>query len=386
MKQKSSYTFIMCTIVLNILFLAIPVMAQSTGNGYRIDIALKKSSMVSDSLQLQFSDENGVRVADKCAIQTDGDSLRAIFKGTIQKPTLAYLTNGDRHFSIPFIVEPGNITIREQLQGNYSVITAWGTQLNNRYVDYCNKTKKVCEPVEKEIEQLKQTPNLTDLERGQRYGDLLDKQQALIEQVTMETIAANSDNPLSALLFLCDNCTCDNQLEPTEKFWNAMSPEIQAIEQVTHLHDRVLAANTVKEGDSFIDIELKQGTTDGKPARFSDYIGHGKWVLVDFWASWCTACRLAIPKVKQAYETFKDKNFTCLSIAVWDKRPAALHAIAEEKMPWAQLIDTEGLSGQLYGFNAIPRLILFNPQGYIEKLDISAQNLQSTLGMIITGE
>ncbi len=114
--------------------------------------------------------------------------------------------------------------------------------------------------------------------------------------------------------------------------------------------------------------------TQGKTVSLADY--KGKYVLVDFWASWCKPCREAVPGLINTYNKFKDKGFTVLSVSLDDKKDKWLQAIAEEKMPWAQVSDLKGGGSpvaQDYGVAAIPAAFLIDPSGKVISFGVGEQ-------------
>ena len=121
--------------------------------------------------------------------------------------------------------------------------------------------------------------------------------------------------------------------------------------------------NYLRVGQSFRDFggELPGGT----PARLSDFVGRGQYVLVDFWASWCGPCRREIPNLIAAYERYRERGLTILGVAVDDEPEATLAAIAQMQIPYPQLIAAGHTPYDLYGFGGIPHLVLFTPDGTV---------------------
>ena len=123
-----------------------------------------------------------------------------------------------------------------------------------------------------------------------------------------------------------------------------------------------LVAST-EEGAMFTDFEAVQ--PDGSVAKLSDYVGKGKYILVDFWASWCGPCKREIPNIKAAYEKYKGDKFDVLSVAVWDKPEDTAKAAAEHGVVWNQIVNAGQVPTDIYGIEGIPHLILFGPDGKI---------------------
>ncbi len=113
---------------------------------------------------------------------------------------------------------------------------------------------------------------------------------------------------------------------------------------------------------------IEKGKEVTKQVRLSDYVGHGKYILVDFWASWCPPCRGEVPNLKAVYDEFGGDDFEIVSVAVWDKAEDAFEAIAEEGMNWTQIVcseKTNQIPTQVYGIEGIPQIILIDPDGQV---------------------
>ncbi len=109
-----------------------------------------------------------------------------------------------------------------------------------------------------------------------------------------------------------------------------------------------------------------QPDVNGKTLSLEDF--KGKYVLVDFWASWCTPCRVEIPELKSVYEKYKDKNFTILSISLDKDKEKWMSALTHEQMTWPQLSDLKGdqnSAAKAYKVLGIPANFLIDPNGKI---------------------
>jgi peroxiredoxin len=121
-------------------------------------------------------------------------------------------------------------------------------------------------------------------------------------------------------------------------------------------------------------------TIDGKPISLADF--KGKYVLLDFWASWCAPCRNENPNVVKAYNKYKNRNFTILGISLDKDKAAWQQAIKQDGLTWThagELADFEGGTVRLYQVEAIPASFLIDPSGKIIARDLRGQELDAFL-------
>jgi thiol-disulfide isomerase/thioredoxin len=311
------------------------------GNFTKVAEAMSKQGLSFDSAALVNTAT--FEVIARQSIQNGVFTIR----GTVDKPYFAQLNigissevNGEtkrKNSRMPIIIEPGDI----QFDGNNRVPIIQGTPLNNVLSDVVSK---------------------------RNAPDFIETAKELIIQHKDDAVAI-------PLLLMLD----DSMLEP-----DTLLTLISQLSEDTQHHPHVAKvkekAETFlarpKEGDMFKDFAVEY---DGKTIRLSDYVGRGRYVLADFWASWCGPCRQEIPNLIALYEKYKEKEFLVLGVAAQDNPEASLKAIDEMQIPYPKILNAQKIATDIYGIDALPETILFAPDGTILARGLRGEELEKKL-------
>ncbi len=266
---------------------------------------------------------------------TDGTT---VFTGTVDVPVMARLVIAGNRGPL-FVLEPGDISID-------SSGDATGTPLNERLNKMAADQKVL-------VDEFK---SLADDSLGRIRGAEIEKRYT---EYTDSVMNANLDNPVGYYLFIQKAYELD--LPQLEEVINA-HPELGKTQRISKLRESLVRKAETSEGSMFKDFEV---TYDGNTSRLSDYVGKGRYTLVDFWASWCGPCIRETATIKDLYSRFNDKGLDVLGVAVWDEPANTLEAIERHKLPWNQIINGQNIPTDIYGISSIPTIILFDPEGRI---------------------
>ena len=202
------------------------------------------------------------------------------------------------------------------------------------------------------------------------------------DKVIKEGVQKNITNPVGVFLF--KQTFYNNSTEENAALLEQIPANFQNDETIVKVKEQTEKQKKTAVGTKFIDFEMQ--TPEGKTVKLSDYVGKGKVVLVDFWASWCGPCRREMPNLVEAYAQYKNKGFEIVGISLDSKADAWAKGVKDLNITWTQLSDLQGWKNsgaQLYGVNSIPHTVLVDKDGTIIAKNLHGEEIDAKLQEIL---
>jgi peroxiredoxin len=283
---------------------------------------------------------------------------------------------------LPVYVEPGDVQVKATDSVYNAAITGGPVNKDNQLLTAALKSLKEQEKKisaeESAVPKEKQTPEL-EAQFEARYK-VVEAEQKKIQGTFIKT-HPNSWVSLDAIQGYGGYFPEASDIEP---LYNALSPELKASKQGKYYAELIPKLKLIAIGAKA--PVFAQNDKDGKSISIESF--KGKYLLIDFWASWCGPCRRENPNVVKAYNQYKDKNFTILGVSLDQPtgREKWLEAIEKDGLVWTQVSDLKYWGNEaaaLYGVRAIPQNFLLDPEGKIVAKNLSGKSLTDKLAELL---
>ncbi len=332
-----------------------------------------------DSIHIAYS-TNGVRYDQQFEVKNG----LFLIKGKISQPVVAmiwYFASGDTvrkkirstdKTSTRLFIQPGDMIF---VSGNrIDDNTLQGSPWDRDFREMDEKQKAYSEKTEAELE-------LVFLEKDtaisrQKMRALLDSSRVIPVKVWLPYLESNPQSPL--VFYAVNQMTMFNknfQGQDIAPIYNRLPPELQ------NSYEGNLLKAIIATGNGSPAPEFSQADTSGIQVSLSSF--RGKYVLLDFWGSWCTFCRKEHPNLIKEYEKYKEKGFTVISVAADDDKNKWIGAIRKDGIGrWTHVSDLKGTNNEvakLYFVKGYPSNFLIDPNGIIIAQNLRGEDLGKTL-------
>lgn len=376
--KLSAYSKIATTIVnwkLSLLILIfLPIAGFSQATGFTI---LGNVTGLQEGAEVKI-----ITTQNEPQVIATGKAVKGKFmlKGNVEEPGLFFLVMDDAQPHYVFL-DNSKIGIEGKKQ-DLKNLKIKGSSTHDDFLDF----KKIFDPLVGEMSALgaqvnKETNTIVRDSLKVKYDSIV-----FLVQSSIDAFVTEKPNSYVSPFLLVITLQMNDDVSLLENRFSKLSPAMQQSRIGASLQQHIAASKAGQVGS--LAMDFTQPDVNGKPVSLSSF--RGKYVLVDFWASWCRPCRIENPNVVENYNKFKDRNFTVLGVSL--DRPGQkenwLKAIEQDKLTWTNVSDLkfwQNEAAQLYRVSGIPFNILVDPEGRVIARNLRGPDLQAKLCEVLGG-
>ena len=373
-----------------LIFLALAVAgifacSCSTNNA---NYTIKGSNAPKDGITVYLTDQISKVPIDSTVVSGGSFTM----KGKAEKDALLMLTVSDAEFPLFNDGKPVRVDVAKGSLSGSELNTKLSecNRLNNEaYAEY-NLIIEEMESFPPDATQEQQAEMMEKYFKAiKKYADFF---VGMIEENNNSLLPVAFIEHLPSLVSAADNWNKAAGEDKLEEIL-AANPKVANHPYVLDLKQRMAATDARREqnaqrqkatvGEKYQDLELS--APDGTTHKLSEYVGRGKWILVDFWASWCGPCKAQIPDLIDIYKKYNTKGFDIVGYSLDSDKDAWVNAVNDLEMPWVQLSDKDKKGSQateVYSVSTIPDNLLIDPNGIIVARRLEPKDLEAKLAEI----
>jgi len=290
-------------------------------------------------------------------------------EGVVEQPRAAYLYDHREPAAAQMrafvILEKGQMTLKPVGDGRFAVA---GTPSNDAGIRVNEKRNALLEEYRAE--------ETTDERREEIVEAFYD--------VSTEAVRENADNYFGVLLL--QDVMYEKTAAEVQELIEGFSPAMQEHPTMVEIKDYVAKKLLTEPGQSYVDFS--QPTADGEPLSLSSAIGNpaNKYVLLDFWASWCGPCMGEVPALKETYAAYHDKGFEIFGVSLDNDKERWMGAVEKNGMNWIHVSDLQGWQNAAaaeYGVRSIPANFLIDSEGKIVATGLRGDDLKAKIAELL---
>lgn len=308
--------------------------------------------------------------------EAEASGGRFILKGSLAEPNLYYLTVDGSPQRLYFFVEPADMSVTGH-KDSLNVARVGGSKSNQDFQEFSRTFNPMFGRAQQLAQQLNSGAPDPDGRNRKAYETTISEMHARTDQF----VSAHKSSVVAAFAIMVMTQVTED-IFITEKRFLALDPPVQQSYFGRMLEQQISDGKIGAVGTDAIDFI--QNDTTGKPISLASF--RGKYVLVDFWASWCKPCRAENPNVVEAYRKYASRNFTVLGVSLDRARDPWIQAIKDDQLTWTHVSDLKFWSNEAaakYRISSIPQNLLIGPDGKIIARNLRGEDLQEKLAVLL---
>ncbi|MFH0762165.1 MAG: TlpA disulfide reductase family protein [Bacteroidota bacterium] len=323
--------------------------------------------------ELQTVENNKMVTKYSTGIAEDGSFT---IKGKLAVPDIYVVKINDLKGRIALFLDNSIVTITGKSE-NLMASTITGSITHNDYAKFSQLAKSQNElkrPLYASLNEAEKANKTVEVKKIEAQMDDLEASQI---KEKIDFIKTLGDSPVAAYIAYNIALGIDDT-EKLETLVQDLGPTLADNKYTKMLVEKIGLMKLTTVGK--MSMDFTQNDPDGKPVRLSDF--KGKYVLVDFWASWCSPCRAENPNVVKVFQKYNNKNFTILGVSLDRDKDKWLEAIQKDNLTWTHVSDLKFWDNEvavMYGIKSIPANILLDKTGKIIGKNLRGDDLEAAL-------
>ncbi len=281
-------------------------------------------------------------------------------------------------YSAQLFISPTDIRISSD--SLFHAINVQGDPYQNDFLSLTKQAEIFMKPISDSLGYYYKIKDTTNNKRLQSDYELLYAKMG--REVYLKYAKDHPASPVSLYALRDESLGEPFQVELIQPVYEGLAANIRNSYEGRKMGEEIQASLNSSVGRQEMDFTMLD--TAGKPVTLSSF--KGKYVLLDFWASWCVPCRAESPNLVRSYRQFKDKNFVILSVSFDSEKNKWMKAIHTDKMDWYHITDFGGFNNaaaKLYNIKAIPDNFLIDPSGKIIARNLMGEDLEKKLKEVL---
>lgn len=340
-------------------------------------LSLKVSDIDNSTAYIERIVDNEYAVIDTVAIE----SSHLTYTMPIEQAEIIYVKFDGFKKRLKLFAENAEVSVIVASLENINETTEVSNgELNELMTSYYQEKKNFDEELKKLEDEENEAIANNDTEKVKQINTEYDRVYDEMLEFTEDFVKDNSNNVLGP--YLTQRHLYPFEADRLAPLINGFSEETQSSVYVTELKKRLTILQNVAVGVPAPNFSQK--TPEGKMVSLNTL--KGKYLLIDFWASWCPPCRVENPNLVTLYDKYHDKGFDILGVSFDRKQDRWEKAIKDDNLKWTQISDLKGWSndaGKLYGVRSIPQNVLLDPNGVIIAKNLFGEKLEETIAEVI---